>query len=161
MLLFFQRMQLYSRALCLIKEQPIFGYGYGKRDGILAQGNLSSVTQGEVTCPQEHLLSTHFHNGFFTATIDAGIFGLTTAILLLLSPMIFVLQAPKDEKHKLRLAFASMFVGTYGIMGMFNILFGHDIIDSLFITGLIFLALSVIKTDGFALEGPVEGQNSK
>lgn len=70
--------------------------------------------------------------------------------------MIFVLQAPKDEKHKVRLAFASIFVVSYGIMGMFNILFGHDIIDSLFITGLIFLALSVVKTDGFALEDPVE-----
>ncbi|MBO6917845.1 MAG: O-antigen ligase family protein [Rhizobiaceae bacterium] len=158
---FFQRMQLYSRALCLIKEQPILGYGYGKRDEILAQGEKSIMMEGEVICPQEHLLSTHFHNGFLTAVIDAGVFGLATAILLFLSPMIFVLQAPKDEKHKVRLAFASIFVVSYGIMGMFNILFGHDIIDSLFITGLIFLALSVVKTDGFALEDPVEVKNSK
>lgn len=152
---FFQRMQLYSRAMCLIEERPLFGYGMGKRDEILAQGDPAVIENGGVTCPQEHIISTHFHNGYFTAAIDAGVIGLLAILMLLLSPWMFVLKAPNDEKQNLRLAFASIFVLTYGFMGMFNILFGHDLIDSLFITGCVFLALSVAKTDGFVLEDPI------
>lgn len=74
---------------------------------------------------------------------------------------VIVLRAPDDGKQKLRLAFASIFVVTYGLMGMVNILFGHDLIDSLFITGCVFLALSVVKTDGFALEDPTEDKAQK
>lgn len=149
---FFQRMQLYSRAMCLIGERPVFGYGFGKRDDILAQGSPEAIAKGGVICPQEHINSTHFHNGFFTVAVDAGAAGLIAILLLLFSPWLFVLRAPKDGRQSIRLAFASIFVLTYALMGMFNILFGHDLIDSLFITGCVFLALSVVKTDGFALE---------
>lgn len=158
---FFQRVQLYNRAMCLIQERPLLGYGYGKRDDILAQGNPAVIAEGGVTCPQEHIVATHFHNGFFTVTVDAGIIGLAAIILLLFSPWLFVLRAPNDGKQKIRLAFASIFVVTYSLMGMVNILFGHDLIDSLFITGSVFLALSVIKTEGFALEDQIEHEASK
>lgn len=157
---FFQRMQLYSRAMCLIEERPVFGYGFGKRDDILAQGSPQVIAKGGVICPQEHIIATHFHNGFFTVAVDAGIIGLLSILLLLFAPWMFVLNAPKDDKHKIRLAFASIFVLTYAFMGMFNILFGHDLIDSLFITGCVFLALSVVKTDGFALEDPLKDNSS-
>lgn len=157
---FFQRMQLYSRATCLIQERPILGYGYGKRDDILAQGEPEVIAAGGITCPQEHIVSTHFHNGFLTAAVDVGIIGLLAVLLLLFAPWMFVLNAPKDDKQKIRLAFASIFVLTYAFMGMFNILFGHDLIDSLFITGCVFLALSVVKTDGFALEDPLKDSTS-
>lgn len=158
---FYQRMQLYDRAICLIKEQPLLGYGFGKRDDILAQGKAMVIAKGGVVCPQQHIVSTHFHNGYFTAAVDAGVIGLLASLLLLCSPLLFALRAPKDEKFKMRLAFACIFVQTYALMGMFNILFGHDLIDSLFITGCVFLALSVVKTDGFALEDPTEDKAQK
>lgn len=88
------------------------------------------------------------------------LFPLLSVLLLLFAPWMFVLNAPKDDKQKIRLAFASIFVLTYAFMGMFNILFGHDLIDSLFITGCVFLALSVVKTDGFALEDPLKDSTS-
>lgn len=157
---FFQRMQLYSRAMCLIEERPVFGYGFGKRDGILAQGSPEAIAKGGVICPQEHIIATHFHNGFFTVAVDAGVIGLMAILLLLFSPWLFVLRAPKDGRQNIRLAFASIFVLTYSFMGIFNILFGHDLIDSLFITGCVFLALSVVKTDGFALEDAAEYKSS-
>lgn len=74
---------------------------------------------------------------------------------------LFVLRAPNDGKQKIRLAFASIFVVTYSLIGMVNILFGYDLIDSLFITGSVFLALSVIKIEGFALEDQIEHEASK
>ena len=147
-----QRVILYKRGWCLFEKAPLWGYGIGKRNDILAQGNSDVIAKGNVSCPVEHPGFSHFHNGFLTAAIDAGIFGVLATLLLFLSPMFFVFAAPNDGLRFKRFVFASVICTTYFFAGMTNILFGQDLVDSLFIVFSVVLALSVVKTDGPSIE---------
>jgi O-antigen ligase len=141
------RVILYKRGWCLFEKAPLWGYGIGKRDDILAQGKQDAVVDGAVLCPAKHPGFSHFHNGFLTAAIDAGIFGVLATLLLFLSPIIFVFVSPNDGLRPKRFVFASVISITYFFAGMTNILFGQDLVDSLFIVFSLVLALSVVKTD--------------
>lgn len=147
-----ERVGLYTRGMCLFSEKPIFGYGYGNREDILRQGDQIGDGDENIVCPMAHIKTTHFHNGFLTAAVDAGIIGVLAVLLLLFSPILFVLRSPSDEYWRLRMAYACILVNIYFFMAMFNIVFGHDLIDGIFVIACLFLALSVVKTDGYGIE---------
>lgn len=147
-----QRLALYDRAWCLLKQKPIQGYGIGNRDELMQGGRPSRLVKGAVECPMRHRTFTHYHNGFLTAGIDAGIAGILSALILLVSPLVLAAAAPKDQYRRKRFVFAVVIVTTYSISAMTNLLFGNDLVDGLFLVCGLFLALSVVKTNEPALE---------
>ena len=137
------RMGLWSGGLKAAEKRPIFGYGANNRSRVISRD--PDQVPGSRR-PAEHLGRTtvsHFHNGFLTAMIDAGVFGVLATVMLLFAPLALAVFAPHDDIYRLRLAFALFLFFTYAIAGSVNIMFGQDLIDALFVTGCLVLALSV------------------
>lgn len=147
-----QRIALYQRGWCLLQERPLQGYGIAKRKELLKQGRGEALAAGGVVCASRHREFTHFHNGLLTSGIDAGLPGILSAFILLISPLGFAFFSPGDSNKSKRMVFAFVVVTTYSIAGMSNLLFGHDLIDALFLICCLFLVLSVVKTNDPAMQ---------
>ena len=63
--------------------------------------------------------------------------------MLLFAPLALAVFSPRDDVYRLRLALALFLFSTYAIAGSVNTMFGQDLIDALFVTGCLVLALSV------------------
>ncbi|TPW28684.1 O-antigen ligase family protein [Pararhizobium mangrovi] len=137
------RMALWSAGAQAFSERPVFGFGANHRHDIIDRVRIPVKTPaGE---PQRYAKTrvTHFHNGFLTAGIDAGILGVIVTAMLLFSPLAIAFAAPRDERFRMRITFALFLFFTYAITGSFNIMFGQDLIDALFVSGLLMLATSI------------------
>lgn len=112
------RIGLWKYASGLIAENPWLGYGVQNRSELIEQAGYTF---------------THFHNGFITATVDAGLIGLIATLLMLFSPVLNVLRNPTTVARRKRLFMALLVPIGYFIAGSTNILFFQDIYDSLFL----------------------------
>lgn len=137
------RIGLWAAAAEAIKARPLTGYGAQHRRDIIHDIVIPVTKQREHRQVIETLSYSHFHNGFLTGMIDAGILGLLATVMLLFSPLALAFAAPRDENYRRRIAFALFLFWTYAVTGSFNIMFGQDLIDALYVTGLVMLALSV------------------
>lgn len=120
------RISLWKYARGLIFENPWIGYGVQNR------GTLISSLGYDFT---------HFHNGFITATVDAGVIGLIATLLLLTAPLLSVLRNPTTVARRKRLFMSLLILFGYSIAASTNILFFHDIYDSLFLWLTLIVAL--------------------
>ena len=137
------RMGLWKGGLKAAEKRPFFGYGANNRRRVIDSIPIEFPAAGGKPSHIGRVALTHFHNGFLTATIDAGIFGLLAAVMLLFAPLALAVFAPRDDVYRLRLAVALFLFSTYAIAGSVNTMFGQDLIDALFVTGCLVLALSV------------------
>lgn len=137
------RVGLWIAAAEAIEKHPVTGYGAQHRREIIHDVVISVTNRQKHKQTVETLSYSHFHNGFLTGMVDAGVFGLVATVSLLFSPLLLAFAAPHDENRRRRIAFANFLFWTYAVTGSFNIMFGQDLIDALFVTGCIMLALSV------------------
>lgn len=112
------RIALWKVGLQLVAEHPIFGNGPQNIRNLVATTGVSY---------------THFHNGYLTAAVGGGLVGLFALLCLLAAPVVLSFQARRASNGAVRLYIASMLFLTYAIGGMTNIIFGHDIYDSVFL----------------------------
>lgn len=141
------RVALLKKGVCFAQKKVIIGYGISNRDGILVSEDIQTESYFGF-CNQNHgaFSYSHFHNGFLTAFIDAGIFGLLTTIAMLFAPLALAIVSPNDHIKPSRIAVALCLTSIYATAGLTNLLFGHDLIDAFFLTFTTFLALSVAET---------------
>lgn len=147
------RMGLWSGGLKAVGQRPVFGYGANNRSRIIRQIPIEFPASRDRPRRVGHVTVSNFHNGFLTAMIDAGIFGVLVTAMLLFAPLALAVFAPRDDIYRLRLAFALLVFFTYAISGSVNIMFGQDLIDALFVTGCLVLALSVGTGPRAAMDG--------
>ncbi len=138
------RVTLLRKGFCLAKERPLVGYGIANRREVLSAEQQPSSGWGGI-CDTIHsrFFFTHFHNGFVSAYIDAGVFGLLSTLALLFSPLALSIVSPNDGTKRLRISVALCLTSVYVMAGMTNLLFGHDLIDVIFLIFSTFLALSI------------------
>ena len=113
-----ERLVLWERAFELAADRPLLGYGMQNRVALIKKAKVGDYG--------------HFHNGYLTSLVDAGLAGLTALLFLLLSPLVIAARVERDEYYKKRLFLALVLTGTYGLGGMTNLIFWHDIYDSMF-----------------------------
>lgn len=139
-----QRVTLLRKGFCLAKERPLLGYGISNRREVLsAEQEPSAGWNGICDTLHGRFFFTHFHNGFVSAYIDAGIFGLLSTLALLFAPLTLSIVSPNDGIKRLRISIALCLTSVYVMAGMTNLLFGHDLIDVMFLIFSTFLALSI------------------
>jgi len=120
------RMTLWKHALQLAEARPLLGYGVQNRRDLIGQLGLEY---------------THFHNGYFTALVDAGLLGVASLVLLLVAPVVACLLAPADEWRSRRLFVACVLTATFAVGGLTNLIFWQDIYDSVFLwVGIVVVA---------------------
>lgn len=138
------RYSLLKKGLCFAQNNPIIGYGISNRDEILTSTEIQESDVFDFcNKSQDVFYYSHFHNGFLTSFIDVGIFGLLSTLALLFAPIVLALFSPSDGRKILRISIALCLTSVYLMAGLTNLLFGHDLIDSMFLIFACFLALSI------------------
>ncbi|NKK80011.1 O-antigen ligase [Rhizobium leguminosarum] len=118
------RFALYKGALSAISKDPLTGYG--------PQNRMASVLAELPDNIRPQLPYSHVHNGFLTAGIDAGVFGIAALSLMLLTPVIGALRKEAGPGRDLAIALALLLVSSYVITGSFGIMFNQKALDPIF-----------------------------
>ena len=126
------RIALWEIGLKAFQDMPVFGHGGGASQLLIKQG-----------FHDQFALDTgynHFHNGFLTALVQAGILGAVTlaAIFVVAAGMAArVLRSSGDPVERFGATMIVVVVITYLTAGMTGILVGHDILDSVLMVFLV------------------------
>ncbi|NEK36967.1 O-antigen ligase family protein [Rhizobium leguminosarum] len=118
------RFALYKGALSAISKDPLTGYG--------PQNRMASVLAELPDNIRPQLPYSHVHNGFLTAGIDAGVFGIAALSLMLLTPVIGAWRKEPGPGRDLAIALALLLVSSYVITGSFGIMFNQKALDPIF-----------------------------
>ncbi|MBZ9756912.1 O-antigen ligase family protein [Mesorhizobium sp. ESP6-5] len=125
------RVGLWEIGIDAFRESPLFGHGMSASRAISQQGfeKEYGASQG----------FNHFHNGFLTALVQAGLVGaltLAAIFIVAISNATRVLRLSADPLERFGATMVVVTVIVYLVGGLTGILVGHDILDS---TLMIFL----------------------
>ncbi|SFT95808.1 O-antigen ligase family protein [Mesorhizobium sp. YR577] len=126
------RLSLWEMALDLVQQRPFIGYGMGSTRKLITTG-LRDQYGLDFTF-------THFHNGFATVTVEAGLIGLLTLLAIFAAATATAVRCFRDSRDEVERFGATVLVilvVTYMISGLTNIILGHDILDTMMVVFLI------------------------
>lgn len=126
------RIALWQIACDLFMQSPLIGHGL-QNTASLIQGKLM-----EMFGLQKQF--THFHNGFLNVLVEDGLFGLMGILGVFVTAAVTAVMALGRDSDKVRRFGAVLLltlVVSYGVGGSVNIIFGHDILDTMFMIFLI------------------------
>ncbi len=152
------RVALWDIGLKAFHDMPVFGHGVGASQLLIKQGFHDQFAMDTGF--------NHFHNGFLTALVQAGILGaMTLAAIFVFAAgnAVRVLRNSSDPVERFGATMIVIVVITYLTAGMTGILIGHDILDSVLMVFLVcgtYLASGrqAPLAEGQALPPEVEGQ---
>ncbi|MGL4858561.1 MAG: O-antigen ligase family protein [Enterobacteriaceae bacterium] len=105
-----RRLVMWQIALGIIKEHPVMGIGKGNLNAVMAKQNYMESQYGEP------IYFSHPHNEILTMTVDVGVFGLLSGILLYLVPGVLFISRLRDEDRYVRFAATA---GSMVVVGFF------------------------------------------
>nr|WP_258052366.1 O-antigen ligase [Mesorhizobium sp. INR15] len=134
------RVALWDIGLKAFRDMPLFGHGTGASKFLIVQGfrDQFAMDQG----------FSHFHNGFLTALVQAGILGavaLAAIFVVAASNAAKVLRTSSDSIERFGATMIVIVVIIYLTAGMTGILVGHDILDT---TLMVFLVSGTYLASG-------------
>lgn len=152
------RVALWDIGLKAFRDMPVFGHGVGASQLLIKQGFHDQFAMDTGF--------NHFHNGFLTALVQAGILGAMTLAAIFVFAAGNAVQVLRDSSDPVERFGATMIVIvviTYLTAGMTGILIGHDILDSVLMVFLVcgtYLASGrqAPLAEGQALPPEMEGQ---
>ncbi|MER8462619.1 O-antigen ligase [Mesorhizobium sp. M1396] len=126
------RVALWEIGLRAFRDMPLFGHGVGATQLLIKQGfhDQFAMETG----------FNHFHNGFLTALVQAGILGAATLAAIFVvaaGNAARVLRNSSDPVERFGATMIVIVVITYLTAGMTGILVGHDIVDSVLMVFLV------------------------
>lgn len=124
-----QRVLVWRAALTLIAERPVFGHGPAEAHGLMSK----RAAAGE----ELRFAYTHAHNQFLNAWMRSGLFGLAATLALLVLPPWIAFRRPRDELGRTGQGLLLVISSSYFLAGLSNVCLGHDIMDTLYIYGVI------------------------
>ncbi|PTE09678.1 O-antigen ligase family protein [Mesorhizobium helmanticense] len=137
------RVAMWQIGVDAFREMPFFGHGVGATSRLIKQGfhDQFGMDKG----------FSHFHNGFLTVLVEAGILGavaLAAIFVVAARNAAKVLRISADPIERFGATMIVIVVITYLIGGMVGILVGHDILDSVL---MIFLVSGTYLASGRTL----------
>ncbi|MEM1376722.1 MAG: O-antigen ligase family protein [Pseudomonadota bacterium] len=152
-----RRSAMWSCGVKIGLTSPFIGVGHGT--ALEKKAECTSAEGGE------RLQFTHFHNLPIDQFAKGGVIALATSVFLLVLPIILLLRwwhnGTLRRDTKLDRLFAACILGLFAIQflaSMFNIGFGHDAIDAIFVytNAMIFGAVSAVSSRRAAEVGAPE-----
>lgn len=136
-----QRLVLWQSAVSLIREKPLLGHGGGDIARIMRERNdeLNHVT----------FAMTHFHNAILNALVRGGVVNLAGFLVAFLAPAVLLWRNRHGPHGRPALALGASLYVPYGLSGVSGLVFGHDILDALFI-GLSVILLTIARAPAAA-----------
>jgi O-antigen ligase len=138
-----QRFVMWQIGVELFTEAPFLGHGPGS-ETLLMEARSPDGAGFTVSY-------THFHNAFIQFAVRDGILGVIAICALLLTPLLTAARARRDELGAYGLAFIASVQCAYFLSGTLGIMFGHDIMDTLFVTSMIVGLFLVSRPDRKAM----------
>jgi O-antigen ligase len=137
-----QRLLLWRVGFEMFASSPLTGLGPGNAPDLMAARTkaLSGVS----------LTSTHFHNAAINELARAGIIGLAALFSMFAVPFAACLRAEKDEIAKAGFAILCGVQCAYLLSGLTGIMLGHDILDTVYISSVVFALYLVFPEPGRA-----------
>lgn len=134
------RVAMWEIGLKAFREMPVFGHGISASRELMTQGfhDQFAMDQG----------FSHFHNGFLTALVEAGLLGaLALAAIFVVAAWnaTRVLRLSADAVERFGATMVVVTVITYLIGGLTGIMVGHDLLDA---TLMIFLVSGTYLASG-------------
>jgi len=126
---FGQRLVIWRVGVELFEEAPIFGQGPGNARHLLAERSR------ELTGIE--LVYSHYHDVFLNYAVRDGILGVLVVLAMILAPLILAARHERDEIGTYGFAFLAGMEITFLLAGAIGIMFGQDIMDSLFMISVI------------------------
>ena len=126
------RVALWDIGLKAFHDMPVFGHGVGASQLLIKQGFHDQFAMDTGF--------NHFHNGFLTALVQAGILGAATLAAIFVAAAgnaARVLRNSGDPVERFGATMIVIVVITYLTAGMTGILVGHDILDSVLMVFLV------------------------
>ncbi|UVK44433.1 O-antigen ligase family protein [Mesorhizobium sp. AR07] len=126
------RVALWEIGLRAFDDMPVFGHGVGATQLLIKQGFHDQFAMDAGF--------NHFHNGFLTALVQAGILGAVTLAAIFVvaaGNAARVLRNSNDPVERFGATMIVIVVITYLTAGMTGILIGHDILDSVLMVFLV------------------------
>jgi O-antigen ligase len=125
-----RRVVMWEAGYALFMEKPLLGQGPGN------SSDLMRVKTKEIS--GQELGYSHFHNAAITELVRAGIVGLLAMAAMFAAPFLLCLRAQKDETGKAGFYLLCAGQCAYLLSGLTGIMFGHDILDSFYLTLTVF-----------------------
>jgi O-antigen ligase len=145
------RMLMWKAGYELFLEKPVLGQGPGNAATLMA-ARTKQISGTEITF-------THFHNAALTELVRAGVVGFLAMASVLIVPFVFCLRAKKDDAGMAGFFILCAAQCAYLFSGLTGIMFGHDILDSVYITVAVFGVYMVFGRETDA-NGQHEGRTS-
>jgi O-antigen ligase len=120
---FGRRLIIWNVGLKLFEEAPIFGQGPGNAKPLLESGTAAMG---------ERMTYSHYHDVFLTYAVRDGILGVLVVLAMILAPLVLAARHERDEIGTYGLAFLAGMEIAFLLSGAIGIMFGHDILDALF-----------------------------
>lgn len=134
------RVALWHIGIDAVRHAPLLGHGQAATAHFISEAFRTQYALDQAF--------THFHNGFLTIAVEAGLLGVAAALamfVLIFATAISVLRRESDPMQRFG-ALMLLIVGcTYLTVGSANLMLGHDILDAVF---LITLALGTYLASG-------------
>ena len=137
-----RRVLMYQAAPAAIADHPWLGYGLQ---------NLWNAIQAHASAVPTSSYN-HLHNVFLTIAVSAGAIGLCTLLFMVVAPLWIGIRTRFRDCGVDRLACSLILVLAFLIPGMTNIMFFHDILDTLWAFTISLLAATVPRSKG--VSGP-------
>lgn len=122
------RLLLWRAGASLISESPWFGHGPGHVVEVMTQRTH------ELRPNAAPLGFSHFHNAAINVLVRSGVFGLLAVLSIFIVPLWSVYRATNGWNDRSPLVLLLGGQLTYLLSGATGIMFGHDILDAVFIT---------------------------
>ena len=135
-----QRLRIWRAALRMIGESPVFGHGPGKARVEMAERTTDDGGPA--------ITYSHAHNFVLNTWMRSGFIGLAAMLSMFAVPLWVAGRAEKDEIGRTGYAMMCAICMCYVTTGLFNNSFGHDILDALFIYGMITTSYLVFGSSG-------------
>ncbi|KAB0679561.1 O-antigen ligase family protein [Aureimonas leprariae] len=129
------RRDMYEAATQAIAARPWFGYG--------ESGLWRAIKPYLDTNAFAGFSYTHLHDVFLTVGVIAGFVGLAALVALVAAPLWTAWAARRTEGGNSRLAAAAILTLAFLVPGLTNIMFLHDILDSIWVFAASLVAASV------------------
>lgn len=138
------RVAMWEIGFAAFREMPIFGHGISASRALMKHGlqDQFGLQQG----------FSHFHNGFLTALVEAGLLGalaLASIFVVAARNAARTLRRSADPVERFGATMILVAVITYLTGGMAGILVGHDILDA---TLMVFLISGTYLASGRTIE---------
>lgn len=130
-----ERLRLWAAAWQAFLESPLWGHGI--------QDRMQALRPHLAMDGAQIRAFTHPHNGYLAFAVDGGLIVLAALLALLAAPVVTAYRAPRDGAWRQRLFLALVLTTAYATVGMTQIMFKHDIVDSFYTFTAMVIAVSI------------------